>query len=213
MRNASLPGCNETLGSVNWLAHVFLSEPDGEARLGQVLADWVKGDARAQFSARIQRGMACHVTIDRFTDSHPIVTRSLARIQSPFKRYAGVLVDVFYDHLLTCHWARYHAGTLRAFVDDVYTGFAAHLPLLPPRARTGFEHMIADDWLGSYGTIQGVEVLLRRISSRLSRANGLGEGAIELLAHHDGFEKDFLEYFPQVQSHVRIWIAGHPITP
>ena len=195
---------------MNWLAHVLLSEPNIEARLGQVLADWVKGDARAQFSPGIRLGIACHVSIDHFTDSHPIVARSLARIQSPFMRYSGVLVDVFYDHFLTCHWERFHTSTLRAFVDEVYAGFTSHLPQLSPRARSGFEHMISQDWLGSYGTIQGVEVLLRRISGRLSRANMLGDGAIELLAHYSDLEDDFLEYFPHLQAHVHAWLNNNP---
>ena len=195
---------------MNWLAHVFLSEPETEPRLGQVIADWVKGADRAQFSPGIQRGISCHIEIDRFTDTHPVVIRSMERIQSPFKRYAAVLVDVFYDYVLSCEWGAYCSIPLPAFVSTVYAGFSEYLPILPPRVRTGFEHMITADWLGSYGTASGVDTLLRRISGRLTRTNNLGDGVSELLAHDHDFRQDFAEFFPALQKHTHVWMQSRP---
>ena len=135
---------------MNWLAHLLLSEPDVEARVGSVAADWVKGERRLAFSAGVQSGFALHRVVDHFTDTHAVVARSLARIQSPYKRYAGVLVDVFYDHFLARNWPLFCAQPMRAFIDEVYAAIAAHEPQLPEAINRGFAIVRRDDWLGSY---------------------------------------------------------------
>jgi acyl carrier protein phosphodiesterase len=80
---------------VNWLAHVFLSEPDVEFRLGNLLADIVRGEELRRMSPDFQRGVLRHMQIDAFTDAHPLVKRSRSRISPESRRFSGVLVDVF----------------------------------------------------------------------------------------------------------------------
>ncbi|BCX03346.1 MAG: ACP phosphodiesterase [Candidatus Roseilinea sp.] len=188
---------------MNWLAHLFLSDDDVEHRIGNVIADWVKGEARAQFSPGIQRGFASHRLIDVYTDVHPIVARSKARIEAPFKRYAAVLVDVFYDHFLAVDWDRYCATPLREWTAGVYAQFAAYWHRLPDQARMGLQRMAHDDWLGSYVTLDGIEAILRRMSRRLSRPNLLGEAAWQLSAHYADLRADFHAFFPELQAYAR----------
>jgi acyl carrier protein phosphodiesterase len=193
---------------MNWLAHLLLSEPVVEAWIGSVAADWVKGERRLAFSAGIQRGFALHRVVDHFTDTHPVVERSVARIQSPYKRYAGVLIDVFYDHFLARNWGQYSDMPMRTFVDTVYAAFDAHAPHLPEQVNRGFFYMRRDDWLGSYVSTDGVALTLRRISGRLRPGNLLAEGAEQIAAHYDALNADFLEFFPQLRERVRDWERG-----
>lgn len=193
---------------MNWLAHLLLAEDDVEHRIGSVVADWVKGEARSQFSAGIQRGFAGHRLIDLYTDAHPIVAQSKARIEPPFTRYAAVLVDVFYDHFLAVDWDRYCDTPFRAWTTRIYAQFAEHWDNLPSMVCLGLKRMAEDDWLGSYATREGIEAILKRMSRRLSRPNLLGEAAPQLTAHYDGLREDFHAYFPQLQAHVRAARAG-----
>ncbi len=78
-RYAKLPKLTARTCSLNWLAHVFLSEPDVEFRLGNLLADIVRGEELRRMSAGFQRGVQKHKQIDAFTDSHPLVKRSRSR--------------------------------------------------------------------------------------------------------------------------------------
>ena len=64
---------------MNWLAHLFLADPDVESRLGNLLGDLVKGKARDTLSPGLKRGLECHQIIDVFTDSHSIVKQSKRR--------------------------------------------------------------------------------------------------------------------------------------
>ncbi|GAB4536332.1 MAG: hypothetical protein Tsb0014_24030 [Pleurocapsa sp.] len=79
---------------MNWLAHLFLSQPQVEARLGNILADLVKGKEQPTLNSRFYRGIKCHLLIDSFADRHLIIKRSKQRIIAQYKRYSGLLVDI-----------------------------------------------------------------------------------------------------------------------
>lgn len=189
---------------MNWLAHVFLSEPDVEFRLGNLLADIVRGEELRRMSPAFQRGVDKHKQIDAFTDAHPVVKRSRARISTRFRRFSGVLVDVFYDHLLASDWDRYSPIVLDAFTARFYADIEARHIELPASARVTLDRIIRHDLLGSYRRIEGVERSLRRVSAYLSsrwqREFALEKGVADLIAHRAGFEADFAEFFPQLQA-------------
>ena len=191
---------------MNWLAHVFLSEPSIEFQLGNLLADVVRGPQRTAMSANFVRGAACHKAIDAFTDAHPIVRRSRARMSSEHRRFSGVFVDVFYDYYLANDWKRYSGVALDAYTAAFYAGAEPHLIELPPDAQTLLERIIRHDLLGSYAQVAGVERALRRISSYLNSRWGkqfaLDRGVRDLLAHEAEFAADFREFFPLLQEHV-----------
>jgi len=194
---------------VNWLAHVFLSEPDVECQLGNLLADLVKGRARQGMSAAFLRGTRCHQIIDSFTDFHPVVERSRHRIRAEYRRFAGILVDVFYDHFLARDWERYSPEPLATFTARLYAAIQAHPIALPLPAQLAVTHMIADDRLGSYRRLDGIAVALHRVSARLTARLGkpfaLENALGELTAHDDALAADFAEFFPALQARVAQW--------
>jgi acyl carrier protein phosphodiesterase len=198
---------------MNWLAHLLLSRPELDFQLGNLLADLIKGTDRLAFSPAFQQGAACHQAIDAFTDAHPLVLRSRARIGGGYRRFSGILIDVFYDHLLAQQWDRYHSEPLPQFTASLYAAIAAHpVAELPANAQAALHHMMQQDILGSYRHIDGIEVALRRVSARLSSRTGrpfaLQDGMPELQAQHAGIAADFAEFFPLLQAHVAHWIEG-----
>jgi acyl carrier protein phosphodiesterase len=191
---------------LNWLAHAFLSKPDIEFRLGNLLADLVKGRDRAAMSAGFLDGVRHHQVIDAFTDAHPIVHRSRARIGGDYRHATGILVDVFYDHFLALDWGRYSAEPLDVFTARLYADIRAGMVHFPEEAQAALERMMTEDRLGSYRRLDGIEASLRRVSLRLAarigRDLGLDRGVSELVANFEGLRGDFTEFFPQLQAHV-----------
>lgn len=191
---------------MNWLAHVFLSEPDVEFQLGNLLADVVRGPQREAMSRAFVRGAACHKAIDAFTDAHPVVKRSRARVSSEHRRFSGVLVDVFYDYYLASSWQRYSPMTLNGYTSAFYAEVAAHPIELPPDAQVLLERIVRLDLLGSYAQVAGVERALLRIStyltSRWKKQFALEQGVRDLIAHEAAFADDFHEFFPTLRAHV-----------
>ncbi|WP_225895474.1 ACP phosphodiesterase [Dendronalium phyllosphericum] len=200
---------NKSIAPMNWLAHLFLSEPNVESRLGNLLADIVKGSARQTLNSHLQRGIECHQVIDKFTDTHIVVQRSKERIDLNYRRFSGVLVDVFYDHFLAKNWSDYSHVTLDEFTAEIYESFQAYQGEIPAIVSEVINRVATEDWLGSYRNVVGVENTLERISKRLSRKLNrsfiLTNAVSELITHYDAFEYDFQEFFPELFFHVQNW--------
>lgn len=197
---------------MNWLAHTFLSAPQIDFQLGNLLADVVRGDDRAAMGEGFLRGAECHKAIDAFTDSHPVVARSRARLGAGYRRFSGVIMDVFYDYLLATQWERHADEPLTSFVSRFYAA-ASITPLhLPVIARETLERIIRHDSLGSYREVDGVRRALRRISTYLSgrwhRPFSLEDSIPELIRHQDAYATDFAEFFPQLRNHVALLIEA-----
>lgn len=190
---------------MNWLAHLYLSEPGVERRLGNVLADVLRGPDCSQLSLNIQRGICCHRAIDAFTDSHARVCRSRQRIRPPFRRFAGILVDIFYDHLLARHWEQYAETELTHFTHEAYAAFLAYRGKLPERVWELLRRMAAEDWLASIRDAADVDAVLRRVEKRLRRPFPLADAAGELQAREAELEEDFLSFFPELCRYVQQW--------
>jgi acyl carrier protein phosphodiesterase len=191
---------------MNYLAHLFLSDDDDEFRLGNFLGDFVKGRHIARLDGRLRRGWERHREIDRFTDEHPCVREARGLVSAPRRRFAGILLDVFFDHFLAREWSRYSVEPLDAFTRRVYRSFLAYEGELPPRARRAITLMAGGDWLGSYREAAGVERALAGIALRLDprRAGPLASGAVELRERHGELRRAFLQFFPEVMAHVGV---------
>lgn len=194
---------------MNWLGHVLLAEPTPEARLGHLLADVLKAPERATLAPAVRAAVAEHVAVDRFTDTHAATRRSVAAIGAPYRRFAGVLADVFHGHVLARDWHQWSDRPLGEFTADVYASIRGYDGPLPARARTFVAGFTADDGLGAYATLEGVRWMLHRIASRLAarfqRTVEL-EGAVALLEADAGhFEADFSEVFPALRAAVHGW--------
>jgi acyl carrier protein phosphodiesterase len=193
---------------VNWLGHLRVAPREPLPRLGNLLGDFVRGVDVAALPAPVRSGIEQHRAVDRFTDAHPRFRRSRARLPAALRRFSGVLADVFYDHFLARDWRRYGDGRpLGAFTADAYALLAAHAPLLPPRLRDAAPHMAREDWLGSYASIEGIELVLARMAARLRRPSPLGEGAAALRRHQDELGRDFAAFFPDLLAFAAAWPA------
>jgi len=177
---------------MNYLVHLYLSDPDPEVRLGNLLGDWVKGRLdETAWPEGVLRGLRQHRSLDRHSVTSPAVRRSKARIDERFGLLKPVLVDIFYDHLLAAHWGDYHDQSLESFSREIYRLFSTYDHLLPTAFRPVARRMKRYNWLISYREPATISMVLQRISDRLRRPNPLGEGVEELDRQYDGFREDF----------------------
>lgn len=187
---------------MNWLAHLYLSEPDAAFRVGNLLPDWLPPRELVGLPEEFQRGIARHRRIDAFTDRHPIVRRSIARFEKPFRRYGAILTDVFYDHFLARDWCGHCQDTppLTDFVHAFYDSVDPIRDRIPSQAWEVLEHMRAADWLCSYAEVEGIALTLRRMSHRLRFPFDLAASVPVLEEQYAGFREDFEAFFPQVAA-------------
>lgn len=190
---------------MNYLAHLYLSEPTEDAWLGSLLGDFVKGPLDERYNEAITRAIALHRNIDTFTDAHPVVLQSKARISPQRRRYAGIMIDMFYDHFLAKCWTDFHDDPLDAFTARIYSMLGRRHAMLPDRLQRIAPVMAQGDWLGSYADVRSIRTALDRMGQRLTRENRLLHSAEELAGNYAGLEADFRAFLPQV----RIFAKSH----
>ena len=187
---------------MNWLAHLHLSEPTPAFRLGNLLPDLLSARELSLMPSEFQPGIQRHWQIDAFTDAHPLCRRSAERLEPPFRRFGGVLIDVFYDHILASRWPAYSPTPLPQFAAEIYTGFEPYWHLLPEETRSRLQRMRDHNWLCAYREISGIATTLDRIGKRLRQPVDLAPAASLLERHYDLFSADFSAFYPELQADV-----------
>lgn len=186
---------------MNYLAHLFLSDNTANSIMGNFLGDFVKGNPHGRFPAEIAEGIITHRKIDLFTDSHPVVSSSKKLISLPRRRFAGIIIDIIYDHFLSRNWDRYSRSDLNGFVERMYRSLENHEVNIPQKAEMVIEKMIKEDWLRSYGTLEGIDTAFKRISRRLKKESMLSAAVEELENHYQVLNDHFLRFFPHLMNH------------
>lgn len=193
---------------MNFLAHLYLSDPDPRSLIGNILPDVVR--TRTLHDALdpvILAGVHNHRRVDAFTDTHPLFLRSRARLASRHGRFSGILVDMLYDHFLARDWASHHPLPLHVFSRHVHAAIASHPHPLPPPMSEVVQAMLQQDWLCSYATVEGLELALCRMSRRFSQRFGrevvLQRVVDDLPELGDPLAADFDAFFPELVGFVR----------
>lgn len=183
---------------VNYLAHLYLADDCDDSLIGNLLGDFVKGRPEGRYARSIAEGIRFHRRIDSFCDAHPVTGSSRNRIGPQRRRFAGIIVDVCYDHFLARHWQRFHTRDLPDFSGRIYSVLEGNRRLLPERLNRMLPFMISEDWLGSYVHLQGVAAALDRIAGRLTRGERFMSAVTEIESNYETLEKDFLSFFPDL---------------
>ena len=192
---------------MNFLAHAYLSGDDKKILVGNFIGDFIKGrQALRQFDAEIVRGVELHRAIDAFTDNHPVVQESKDRLRPAYRHYAGVIVDVFYDHFLALHWKKFHHQSLADFTADTYRTIDSFSGLLPVTFLRMFRYMTSGNWLVGYAEIHGVHRALSGMASRSPYESRMERAAADLEKYHEEFNTEFQRFFPQLKAFSDDWL-------
>jgi acyl carrier protein phosphodiesterase len=185
---------------MNLLAHALSASPDAEVMLGSLIGDFVRGRIDPALPPKVRAGIALHRAIDAYTDSHADVAAARALFAPPFRRYAGILLDVWFDHLLARQWARFGEGDLDAFSDRVRDLLRIDAELVPERMRGFVAYLEANNLPAEYRDIAMIGQALSGMSRRLKRANPLGEALPVLAAMHAPLQQCFDAFFPDLRN-------------
>jgi acyl carrier protein phosphodiesterase len=188
---------------VNFLAHLHLSDGTPGSMVGGVVADFVRGPDVAALPADVQEGVRLHRLIDGFTDRHPVVQRSISRIAEKLGWFSGIVVDIYYDHILGRDWERYSGEPLATFAARANIALESRLSIVPDESRRFLRGFIDENRLLQYAAVPGISDTLSRVSDRIgrripSRAMRLESAMPDLLARHDLLASDFHAFYPEL---------------
>ena len=187
---------------MNYLAHIYLSGEDDNLKIGNFIADSIKGKKYLSYPLQIQNGIILHRAIDTFTDTHPTVRKSAHRLFSEYSHYSTVIVDILYDHFLAANWAEFSDIPLEDYVADFYQLLTEQNSILPKRVQQFLPYMIEDNWLLSYATIDGIGKILYQMNMRTKNKSRMHLAVKELELYYDLFEAEFRSFFPELELFV-----------
>jgi acyl carrier protein phosphodiesterase len=186
---------------MNYLAHIFLSGGDTDVQLGNFMGDAIKGKKYLNYEINLQKGILLHRQIDSFTDQHPIVRQSKKRLHTRYGHYAGVLIDIFYDHFLASNWSTYSNISLSNFISEFYKDLEVNHSVLPNEIKDIAPKIIASNWLAKYENIDGIAKTLQGMEERIIHNVPLHLGIEDLKENYKELNDDFNRFFPLLQTH------------
>ena len=185
---------------MNFLAHIYLSGPSNLIKIGNFMADGVRGNQYLTYDSEIQKGIVLHRAIDTFTDAHPLFRKCTKRLHSEYHHYSGVIVDVFFDHFLAKNWNTYSEERLEDFVNNFYTSLITYDKHLTEKAKMMQPYMIEQNWLLNYRSIDGIEKILTQMDRRTKNVSMMRNSVTELRLYYLEFEQDFTHFFQELQA-------------
>jgi acyl carrier protein phosphodiesterase len=185
---------------VNFLAHFHLAWPDEGLIAGALEGDYFKGRLRGQLPAYLERGIGLHRAIDAHTDSHPVIQQLRADLPAELRRYAGILIDLSFDHYLSVHWTSFSRVPLDEFTRGIYRILTSREDDLSDSARRMLARLVEYDVLSRYHEWETVVATAARVGDRFKRRNPFLAIERQLAPARQSMEQAFLNFYPQLQS-------------
>tara|TARA_R110002126_G_scaffold8953_14_gene41185 strand:+ start:2905 stop:3504 length:600 start_codon:yes stop_codon:yes gene_type:complete len=188
---------------VNYLAHAALAQPNQFSLVGNLLGDFCKGLQLETLHPAVRAGLENHRATDRFTDYHPIVKAAKVEFSATRRRFAGVALDVLFDHYLIRHWQQFYPQPFTEYKAQLYRKLNDAMPLMPAPMRDTMQRVCRYDWFASYQQLPQLGQALDHIARRIRFANNFSGIITEIMPRYTALEQDFLNFYPQLQQHLK----------
>lgn len=192
---------------MNYLAHFTLADAHGHALAGALLGDFVKGKLTNQqtnrgggYPSSWIASIHFHRQIDTFTDNHPLIIRARQRFQPPYRRYAGIIIDLMFDHFLVNHWHLHGNREFDQFEQLCYRQLKKDENRFPEPGLALSRHLRNHQLLSGYSDLAVVNRALAGVGRRLTRANPLDQCLPLLHSQLESLRGDFTEFYPLLQQ-------------
>jgi acyl carrier protein phosphodiesterase len=186
---------------MNFLAHIYLSGENDLLKIGNFMADSIHGSNYNNYQTEIRKGILLHRSIDSFTDTHPVYRQSKHRLHEKYGHYSGVIMDIFYDHFLAANWKTYSEIRLEEYAQNFYKLLQDNYDLLTEKAQGMLPYMLGRNWLVSYATIEGLQMIMFQMDHRTKNRVDMHESIVELKQFYTEFESEFKLFFEELRQH------------
>lgn len=186
---------------MNYLAHAVLAQPSAYSLVGNLLGDFCKGVDLSALPEGVLAGLVNHRAVDRYTDGHPLVQHARQQFSAKRRRFAGVALDVLFDHFLIHHWQAFYPEPFPQAKQRLYEQLAKAEPLMPVRMRQTMQKVRQQDWLSAYQHLPSLALALDNIAARIRFSNEFGGIIEEIEPNYSELEQVFLQFYPELQRY------------
>ncbi len=197
---------------MNYLAHTYLSFGQPELIVGNYLGDFLRNQEAEKLPVKVRNGFLLHRKIDSFTDVHPVVKEGTRLLHKSMGKYAPVVLDIYFDFLLSKRWHDFHEEQLSDFCTFSYQTLIQHQETMSERIALRMQKMVADRWLENYQTYFGLKRVFYYLAKRAKFNSNLADAPDVLELLEDELEMIFLQFFPDIILFVRQEIIAEEIS-
>ena len=191
---------------MNYLAHCCLVPPNAQTLAGSIFGDVIHGKSLAHLPPQMALAVRLHRKVDVWTDAHPENVAARALFRPPLRRFAGIIIDMSYDHFLAQHFEQIEQKALPAFAAEIYSALKQYEPLVDAKGQRQIRYIYQNDLLNQYREWSGVSRALRGIASRLSRPTALAGDHQEIIQHLPQLHAHFVSFYPQLKQFAQeVW--------
>lgn len=187
---------------MNYLAHIALSGFKPEHQVGGFLGDFYRGPICGQLPVAIETGIIAHRKLDSFVDRQQELHSFLQRFEKPLRRYAGIVADIIYDHILANEWHHYYDLPLDEFCENFYGHLAKYESLLPSAAKRFLHYAPSVKWLQSYQNPDNLPYILQRVGQRFKQPVALESALPIFFQHQASITQEFRDLYPRLQTFI-----------
>lgn len=184
--------------NMNYLAHLFLSGDSDEVKVGNFIGDHVKGKQYLSYPQDVQTGILLHRQIDSFTDNHPLVKECSDLLRPVYRKYSGIITDLFFDHFLANMWNDYSEDQLRHFTRHVHAVLLRNYFVLPPKVRQFLPFLIQNKRLQSYAEIDGITKAIEIMGNYTSLPPESQYAKLVLQENYNFIKENFIAFFREI---------------
>jgi acyl carrier protein phosphodiesterase len=183
---------------MNFLAHLLLSYPYPEEMTGNFMGDFVKGKDYLNYPLTIRNGILIHRSIDHYTDRHHIAKKLVVALKPIYKRYAGVVSDIVFDHILARDFSKWCDLGLSSFATYTYEILTDNRSVLSERVLFILDRIKASGRLQMYASVDGIKNSVEIMSNRTSLPDHT-EALIRFMEDNNAFiTETFIAFFPEL---------------
>ncbi len=184
---------------MNYLAHAYLSQGNEDLLIGNFIADHLRGNDFSTYPEGVVNGILLHRKIDSYTDAHPLFKDSKRVFYKGFEKYSGILVDMYFDHLLAKFFKKYHEAPLEVFSANVYAVYQNNTHLMPESSTRFLNYVITNGVYQNYSDLKGIETVLTHLSHRIGHQVALNDSIPLFLEAEPKLEQNFIHFMEDIQ--------------
>ena len=129
----------------------------------------------------------------------------MERLRPKYRKYAGVIINIFYDHFLAKNWKDYSDKPLEQFASEVNSLMMKNVLHFPEKSLMFLRYALRTNLLVSYASVEGIGEVLLGMSRRTTFKSNMEFAVEDLKKYYLEFGNEFKLFFQDAENFVRDW--------